>query len=141
MDGYALARSVEVEPEVTDGDDIPVVHVSQNGKIRTYVAAAEKILTNIEVNQRTVIFQGNGRAVTKTISCVEILKTKFEDLHQITTIGTQRVDDIWAAKPDLKEDVDNIRVTRQVPMIKILLSLDELDPSTLGYQPPAATSQ
>ena len=49
----------------------------------------------------------SGRSVTKAISVVEILKHRTFRLHQVTTIATTRVDDIWEPKENLQEDVDS----------------------------------
>ena len=60
---------------------------------------------------------------------------------QVTTIGTTRVDDIWEPREGVKEDVDSIRVERQIPTVKVLLTLEPVDPATPGYQAPLPASE
>ena len=48
------------------------IRVTVNGKIRKYVEAAKKVLRTEGKNQ--IVVFGEGRAVTKAISCAEVLK-------------------------------------------------------------------
>lgn len=61
---------------------------------------------------------------------MEILKRHYE-LHQVTRLGFQRVEENWVP---IVEGLDDIVVKRQIPAIHILTSLDPLDPATPGYQ-------
>ncbi|XP_056135349.1 ribonuclease P protein subunit p25-like protein [Lampris incognitus] len=82
---------------------------------------------------RQVIFTGSGRAVTKTITCAEIMKRKVGSLHQLTKLRYKSVKEVWESH---EGETSETTVHRTVPSISILLSKDPLDPREPGYQPP-----
>ncbi|CAL8349812.1 unnamed protein product [Merluccius merluccius] len=83
---------------------------------------------------RQVVFTGSGRAVTKTITCAEIMKRKVGSLHQLTKLRYKGVKEVWEESHD--GGASEMTVHRTVPSISILLSKDPLDPLEPGYQPP-----
>uniref|UniRef100_A0A8C6LLW4 Ribonuclease P and MRP subunit p25 n=1 Tax=Nothobranchius furzeri TaxID=105023 RepID=A0A8C6LLW4_NOTFU len=86
---------------------------------------------------RQVVFTGSGRAVTKTITCAEIMKRKVGCLHQLTKLQYKVVKEVWESD---QGGASEMTVHRTVPSISILLSKDPLDPREPGYQPPEALS-
>ncbi|XP_012723640.2 ribonuclease P protein subunit p25 [Fundulus heteroclitus] len=86
---------------------------------------------------RQVVFTGSGRAVTKTITCAEIMKRKVACLHQMTKLRYKVVKEVWESNQGTASEMT---VHRTVPSISILLSKDPLDPQEPGYQPPEAFS-
>lgn len=86
---------------------------------------------------RQVVFSGSGRAVTKTITCAEIMKRKVGCLHQLTKLRYKTVKEVWESS---EGGTSEMTVHRSVPSISILLSKDPLDPTEPGYQPPEALS-
>ncbi|XP_062274118.1 uncharacterized protein LOC133979584 [Scomber scombrus] len=82
---------------------------------------------------RQVVFTGSGRAVTKTITCAEIMKRKVGSLHQLTKLQYKVVKEVWEST---EGGASEMTVHRTVPSISILLSKDPLDPQEPGYQPP-----
>ncbi|XP_064169738.1 ribonuclease P protein subunit p25-like protein [Anguilla rostrata] len=86
---------------------------------------------------RQIVFAGSGRAVTKTITCAEIMKRKVQGLHQVTKLHYKGVQEVWESQVG---GASEMTVHRTVPSISILLSKDPLDPQEPGYQPPAAVS-
>ena len=57
----------------------------------------------------------------QVVSCTEIVKRKFKSpkpLYQLTKISYRTVDEHWDPKT---EDLDPIKVTREIPQIDILL--------------------
>ncbi|KAL1257245.1 hypothetical protein QQF64_012790 [Cirrhinus molitorella] len=82
---------------------------------------------------RRVVFSGSGRAVTKTITCAEIMKRKIGGLHQMTKLQYKGLREIWESQEGGDSEVT---VHRTLPSISILLSKDPLDPLEPGYQPP-----
>lgn len=82
---------------------------------------------------RQVVFTGSGRAVTKTITCAEIMKRKVGSLHQLTKLQYKVVKEVWESTEGRGSEMT---VHRTVPSISILLSKDPLDPKEPGYQPP-----
>ena len=86
---------------------------------------------------RQVVFTGSGRAVTKTITCAEIMKRKVGSLHQLTKLRYKGVKEVWESH---EGGASEMTVHRTVPSISILLSKDPLDPREPGYQPPETLS-
>ncbi|XP_061629117.1 ribonuclease P protein subunit p25a [Phyllopteryx taeniolatus] len=86
---------------------------------------------------RQVVFTGSDRGVTKTITCVEILKRKVEGLHQVSKLYYTTVDEVWEGS---QHGGPAITMQRTVPAICILLSKDPLNPQEPGYQPPQSAS-
>uniref|UniRef100_A0A8C2BXP6 Ribonuclease P and MRP subunit p25, b n=1 Tax=Cyprinus carpio TaxID=7962 RepID=A0A8C2BXP6_CYPCA len=82
---------------------------------------------------RQVVFTGSGRAVTKTITCAEIMKRKLGGLHQMTKLQYKGLREVWESQD---EGDSEVTVHRTLPSISILLSKDPLDPLEPGYQPP-----
>lgn len=82
---------------------------------------------------RQVVFTGSGRGVTKTITCVEILKRRVEGLHQVSKLYYKTVNEIWESP---QQGAPRVPVQTRVPAICILLSKDPLDAGEPGYQPP-----
>lgn len=89
-------------------------------------------LKSLEEN-KIQLWSGVGPAVGKTISCVEIIKRRFGNLHQISKISYQKCEELWEPKLD---GLDSLKVVRNVPVIHILLSSNPLDTTELGYQAP-----
>ncbi|XP_051237926.1 ribonuclease P protein subunit p25-like protein [Dicentrarchus labrax] len=87
---------------------------------------------------RQVVFTGSGRGVTKTITCVEILKRKVGGLHQVSKLHYRTVNEVWESPQQGSPD---ITMQRTVPAICILLSKDPLDPQEPGYQPPQTPTE
>ncbi|XP_069683708.1 ribonuclease P protein subunit p25-like protein isoform X2 [Periplaneta americana] len=85
--------------------------------------------------ERAIVWSGSGAAMGKTISCVEIMKRRFKQVHQLTKICYRKVEEFW--EPQL-EDLDPLVVVREVPTIHILLSKDPLNTAEPGYQAPGA---
>lgn len=86
---------------------------------------------------RQVVFTGSGRGVTKTITCVEILKRKVGGLHQVSKLHYKTVNEVWESS---LQGAPGTTMQRTVPAICILLSKDPLDPQEPGYQPPRSLS-
>ncbi|XP_052454157.1 ribonuclease P protein subunit p25a [Carassius gibelio] len=80
-----------------------------------------------------VVFSGTGRAVTKTITCAEIMKRKVQGLHQLSKLQYRTVTEVWESQ---ESGPLQMTVHRTLPSICILLSKDPLDPQEPGYQPP-----
>lgn len=87
--------------------------------------------------KKQIVFTGSGHALNKTVTCVEIMKRKFKNVYQLNKICYRKVDEIWEPKT---EDLDKLKVVREIPTIHILLSKDPLDPNELGYQGPGSCS-
>ena len=134
MENYRKGKNVE--EEITR-DKIPIPDLPQNflwmqvhggSKIRNLLDVAIKGFAD----QGVVVWTGSGAAISKTISCVEILKRR-QRAHQITKIVYKKSEEFW--EPLLPE-LDELVVVRDEPTIHILLSKDPLNSGESGYQAP-----
>nr|CAD7432376.1 unnamed protein product [Timema monikensis] len=101
-------------------------HVSAGSKMRSVLGFAMKSFKD----ERCIVWTGSGPAISKTISCAEIMKRRYRNTHQITKIGYRKVEEFW--EPQI-EDLDPLVVVREIPIIHILLSKDELNSEEPGY--------
>ncbi|XP_069760632.1 ribonuclease P protein subunit p25-like protein [Narcine bancroftii] len=109
-------------------EDLVEMRVKEGSKIRNLMGFA---LGRMEQEgTRQMVFTGSGRATTKTITCVEIMKRRVAGLHQITRLR-------YRSPRGLREPPGGDH-PKDVPAICILLSKEPLDPHESGYQPPDA---
>uniref|UniRef100_G3PWG0 Ribonuclease P and MRP subunit p25, b n=1 Tax=Gasterosteus aculeatus TaxID=69293 RepID=G3PWG0_GASAC len=111
------------------------MRVKEGSKIRNLMGFAMARMQTEKLRQ--VVFTGSGRAVTKTITCAEIMKRKVGSLHQLTKLRYKVVKEVWESS---EGGASEMTVHRTVPSISILLSKDPLDPREPGYQPPETLS-
>ncbi|KAG8576165.1 hypothetical protein GDO81_009787 [Engystomops pustulosus] len=111
------------------------MRVKEGSKIRNLVGYALTYMKSEGTGQ--IIFGAYGRAVTKAITCAEILKRQVNGLHQITKIQYTSLQEVWEQKgPVIKNPAPCLTVYKNCPSIYILLSKSPLDPQEDGYQPP-----
>ncbi|XP_058838234.1 ribonuclease P protein subunit p25-like protein isoform X2 [Topomyia yanbarensis] len=131
---YKKGKNVEEE---LSKEQIPIeglperflwMHVKGGSRIFNLVDYAKNALETGEY--RSMVWSGSGGGTGKTISCAEIMKKDFE-LHQLTRVCYSKVEEYWDPQ---QEGLEQIVATRKIPTIHILLSLDEIDPKTTGYQ-------
>nr|CAG4642221.1 EOG090X0KMN [Eurycercus lamellatus] len=136
MENYAKAENVEFPLELRDvpinkiPNDIVWMKVKPASKMTNLIEFALKSLKD----KPTQLWTGIGPAAQKTISCIEIVKRRHKNLHQITRISYHRCEEFWV--PKVTEDLDSLKVVRQIPAVHILLSIEPLDPTEPGYQLP-----
>ncbi|XP_051512033.1 ribonuclease P protein subunit p25-like protein [Myxocyprinus asiaticus] len=114
------------------------MRVKEGSKIRNLMGFAmarmqDETGTSGQTGLRQVVFSGSGRAVTKTITCAEIMKRKIGGLHQMTKLQYKGLREVWESQEGGDSEMT---VHRTLPSISILLSKDPLDPLEPGYQPP-----
>ncbi|XP_068128562.1 ribonuclease P protein subunit p25-like protein [Hyperolius riggenbachi] len=113
--------------------DIIDMKVKDGSKIRNLMGFAIGKMESDGVRQ--ILFSGTGKALSKTITCVEIMKRRVKNLHQVTKVFYRPREEIW--EPIVPEvGLDPLTVKRNTPAICVLLSKDPLDTSELGYQAP-----
>ncbi|TYH71697.1 hypothetical protein ES332_D05G202300v1 [Gossypium tomentosum] len=132
MDRY---QRVEKPKAVTPIDENEI-RVTSQGRMRNYITYAMTLLQEMGSNQ--IVFKAMGRAISKTVTMVELLKKRIVGLHQITSIGSTDITDMWEP---LEEGLLPLETTRHVPMTTITLSKNELNTSSVGYQPPLPADQ
>ncbi|XP_078285945.1 ribonuclease P protein subunit p25-like protein [Rhinoraja longicauda] len=113
--------------------DVVEMRVKEGSKIRNLMGFA---IGRMELQATShMVFSGSGRAVTKTITCVEIMKRRIGGLYQVTRLRYKPLrEDVHP--PGAGEDVPPLTLLRNVPAIYILLSKEPLDPTDSGYQAP-----
>uniref|UniRef100_A0A182NKM2 DNA/RNA-binding protein Alba-like domain-containing protein n=1 Tax=Anopheles dirus TaxID=7168 RepID=A0A182NKM2_9DIPT len=131
---YKKGKNVEEE---LSQEQIPIevlpkqflwMHVKGGSAVQNLIEYAKKALE--EGTHRSIVWSGSDGGVGKTVSCAEILKRHFE-LHQVTRICYRKVEEFW----DPQEDgLEQIVAKRNIPCVHILMSLDEIDSQTPGYQ-------
>lgn len=143
MENFRKVRTSEEESPLPFPDlppDVVEMKVKEGSKIRNLMNFA---MAQMELKgSRQIVFSGCGRAVTKTITCVEIMKRKLGGLHQVTKVRYKTLLEVWENQDPLPGGpVQNLTVHKNVPSICILLSRDPLDPNQTGYQPPEPRTQ
>ncbi|XP_054244102.1 ribonuclease P protein subunit p25 [Indicator indicator] len=138
MENFRKVRTSEEESPLPFSDlppDVVEMKVKEGSKIRNLMNYA---MAQMELKgRRQIVFSGCGRAVTKTITCVEIMKRKLGGLHQVTKVRYKTLLEVWENQDPLPGGpAQNLTVHKNVPSICILLSRDPLDPNETGYQPP-----
>ncbi|MFQ6639453.1 hypothetical protein Gotur_014737 [Gossypium turneri] len=89
MDRY---QRVEKPKAVTPIDENEI-RVTSQGRMRNYITYAMTLLQEMGSNQ--IVFKAMGRAISKTVTIVELLKKRIVGLHQITSIGSTDITDMW----------------------------------------------
>ncbi|NWR11293.1 RP25L protein, partial [Paradoxornis webbianus] len=138
MENYKKTKIVEKPCPLPFTDlptDIIEMKVKDGSKIRNLMGYAMSKMEQDSVRQ--ILFTGSGKAVSKTITCVEIMKRRLKELHQITKVLFKQIEEIW--EPIVPEaGLDALTVKRNIPAICVLLSKDALDPQEPGYQAPGS---
>ncbi|KAM3843430.1 ribonuclease P protein subunit p25-like protein isoform 1-T1 [Vipera latastei] len=134
MENYQKSKVVEKPsplPFTSLPSDIIEMKVKDGSKIRNLMGYA--IGKMEQETTRQMLFSGVGKAINKTITCVEIMKRRLKDLHQITKVFFQQIEEIW--EPIVPEaGLDPLTVKRNIPAICVLLSKEPLDHQEPGYQ-------
>ncbi|XP_062998464.1 LOW QUALITY PROTEIN: ribonuclease P protein subunit p25 [Elgaria multicarinata webbii] len=139
MENFKKVKTSEEESPLPFSDlppDVVEMKVKEGSKIRNLMGFAMARMA-LEAT-RQIVFSGCGRAVTKTITCVEILKRKLGGLHQVTKVQYKTLVEVWENQGPGPQggQTEHLTVHKNVPSICILLSKDPLDPCQMGYQAP-----
>ncbi|KAK6939308.1 DNA/RNA-binding protein Alba-like, partial [Dillenia turbinata] len=132
MDRYQRVEKPRAETPIDENE----IRITSQGRMRNYITYAMTLLQ--EKGSNEVVFKAMGRAINKTVTIVELIKRRIVGLHQITSIGSTDITDMWEP---LEEGLLPLETTRHVSMIIITLSKKELNTSSLGYQPPLPADQ
>lgn len=83
----------------------------------------------------TIYLFGSNRSMGAVVSVSEVVKKCVANLHQVTTLETVTITDLY--KP-LESGLKDVEVQRPLAQLKITLSLNEKDVDTkcAGYQAP-----
>ncbi|XP_013981418.2 uncharacterized protein [Salmo salar] len=143
--GFVMAR-MQREGQEVDGSQLQTMLRVNEGvrvdRIQMGKRQGEGVMdigrsqTRTGLSVRQVIFTGSGKGITKTITCVEILKRKLGGLHQLSKLHYKTVSEVWESRETDVTPRSRMTVHKTVPAISILLSKHPLDPREPGYQPP-----
>ncbi|KAJ7311171.1 hypothetical protein JRQ81_006778 [Phrynocephalus forsythii] len=139
MENFRKVKTLQEESPLPFSDlpsNVVEMKVKEGSKIRNLMGFAASRMALADTRQ--IVFSGCGRAVTKTVTCVEIMKRKVGGLHQVTKVQYKTLLEVWEDKDPRAEGgrAEHLTVHKNVPSICILLSKDPLDPNQRGYQPP-----
>ncbi|XP_041966493.1 ribonuclease P protein subunit p25a [Alosa sapidissima] len=114
------------------------MRVKEGSKIRNLLGfAMARMQGGLQHGGRTplrqILFTGSGRAITKTITCAEIMKRQIRGLHQLSKLQYRTVQEQWEGRDSA---CSRMTIHRMLPAIYILLSKEPLDTHEPGYQPP-----
>uniref|UniRef100_A0A3Q3IM33 DNA/RNA-binding protein Alba-like domain-containing protein n=1 Tax=Monopterus albus TaxID=43700 RepID=A0A3Q3IM33_MONAL len=133
MENYSKARTVE-QPSVCPFPDLhsdtPEVRVKDGSKIRNLLRYA---LSRMEEGGTTIVFTATGKAVSRAITCAEIVKRRLKGLHQLTRLLYSTVVEVWEPL-EPAAGLDSLTVSRNLPAIWILLSRTASNVSPQGRQ-------
>ncbi|GAB5360009.1 hypothetical protein AAMO2058_000590600 [Amorphochlora amoebiformis] len=147
MDQYRRVETKKPEIEIKD-DEIRLT--AQGRQSRHYVNYALKKLGHYKKTigegeeskeeekvegkpLRSIRFRAMGQAINATVIVAEVVKRLVPGLHQITSLSSSEITDVYEP---LVEGLRTVVVKRRVPSIEITLSKDPLDTTDVGYQPP-----
>eukprot|EP01084_Bolivina_argentea_P275134 469130_1 len=83
----------------------------------------------------TIVLKATGRAINKAVTTAEVVKRRVPGLHQVTSLETLEITDVWEP---LEQGLKEVETKRRVASITITLSRaeDEIDKNASGYQQP-----
>ncbi|XWS25943.1 hypothetical protein CRYUN_Cryun27aG0110700 [Craigia yunnanensis] len=132
MDRYQRVEKPKAETSIDENE----IRITSQGRVRSYITYAMTLLQ--EKGSNEIVFKAMGRAINKAVTIVELIKRRIVGLHQITSIGSTDITDMWEP---LEEGLLPLETTRHVSMITITLSKKELNTSSVGYQAPLPADQ
>eukprot|EP01083_Nonionella_stella_P009934 28423_1 len=86
----------------------------------------------------TIVLKATGRAINKAVTTAEVVKRRIAGLHQVTSLETLEITDIWEP---LEQGLKEVETKRRVASITITLSRDEsaISLEAAGYQQPISS--
>jgi DNA-binding protein len=127
MQNYRKTSTIKSPPEF-----IPhCVHISAGGRVKNYTAAAQTLLETY----KECTIAGSGIGCNKVVSVAEIIKRMNNGIDSKVDIYAEKETDEWVPVDGLEGQAqgkgtealgqtgDSLMVTRNVPAIKIRLSL------------------
>lgn len=132
MDRYQRVEKPKEETPINENE----IRITTQGRMRNYITYATTLFQ--EKGSDQVVLKAMGRAINKTVMIAELIKRRIIGLHQVTSIGSTDITDMWEP---LEEGLLPLETTRHVSMITITLSKKELNASSIGYQRPIPADQ
>lgn len=115
---------------------MPVLQIKVVVRLQNLVAHAGRLLS--DTSNDGLILSGVGPACSKVISCVEMLKRRFEqELFQVTKICYKRIEEFWEP---MESNLDRLKVNKDIPAIFILVSKQEISLDDTSCQKTSETT-
>nr|CAG4647580.1 EOG090X0KMN [Megafenestra aurita] len=133
MENFIKGKNVENELKLCD---LPYKEIPSN-TVWIKVKPSSKMSNLIEfglesiLRSKWILWTGIGPAICKTISCAEIMKRKISNVNQNTKVAYHKCEEYWDSKTG---ELDSVKVTRNIPVIHILMSLEYMDTAERGFQ-------
>eukprot|EP01083_Nonionella_stella_P263603 895276_1 len=109
------------------------IRIEGNGSIKEYVDYALNLFNN--KTHPLIRITAAGRAISKAVNCVEMIKRKQYGLHQESRIKISTIKEIWIP---LEQCLKNVIIDREIIFVEILLTFDNklVNINSIGYQEP-----
>ena len=91
------------------------INVKQNSKSRLIIEFCDSLLSNQDYSSVEIVFTAIGKAISKCVSCVEILKSKFPSMKQENELSSIEME---------KKQGDNINIIKKSKMIITLTKVN-----------------
>ena len=98
------------------------------GRINSYLGYALRIFNRTDFKSITV--KATGNAIVKALILIELVKRRVGDLHQVNSIYSMEIVDVYEPKV---EGLEKIEQRRLVTAMDTILSKEELDNTLPGY--------
>jgi DNA-binding protein len=108
------------------------VRVTMKTRVASYLRYVYHTLEKDEDHYDSVTLKATGRAIARLVPLVELIKRRIQGLYQDNRISSVMVTD----KTKMGEDIE-----RRIVMLEIVLSKEELDKSSTGYQDPLPATE
>uniref|UniRef100_A0A6V7QT13 DNA/RNA-binding protein Alba-like domain-containing protein n=1 Tax=Ananas comosus var. bracteatus TaxID=296719 RepID=A0A6V7QT13_ANACO len=89
MDRYQKVEKPRPESAINENE----IRITAQGLIRNYVSYATSLLQDKRV--REIVLKAMGQAISKTVAIAEIIKKRIPGLHQVTSISSVSITDVW----------------------------------------------
>ncbi|KAH0473772.1 MAG: hypothetical protein KVP17_003717 [Porospora cf. gigantea B] len=127
LEGYKLVRKPREESPDHE------VRITSTGRISNYVSYIARLF---DQERDTVVIRATGRPISMSVAVAEVVKRRFKNLHQLTTIGMTDIVDTY--EPLEGTEGETKTVSRSVPYISVTLTTNgaSVDKEAVGYQKP-----
>jgi len=108
------------------------VRVTMKTRVASYLRYVYHTLEKDEDHYQKVVLKAAGRAISRLVPLVELIKRRISGLHQDSKLSSVTVTD---------ETRTGDKIERRIVMLEITLSKDPLDAKSSGYQEPIDASE
>ncbi len=126
MEKYRRIEKPKQESEIKENE----IRITTQGKMRNFISYATTLFR--EKGSTEIVLKAMGRAINKTVTIAEIIKRRIPNLHQITTIDSTDITDVYEP---LEEGLDRyvsyvlveLKYLDRAPLFTLFVSLLSLN--------------